>query len=119
MNTVTISGNLAADPELRFTPNGRAVINLSIGNNELVGDESKFNGFFDISLFGEQAARLQEVLKKGDRVLVTGRLQQNTWDAEDGSKRRKVMIYAQTVAPTLEFGSVSIDRAAKANTEEE
>ncbi len=110
MNTVTITGNIAGEITLRYTPTGRPVVNLSIGNNELVNGESKFNGFFDISLFGEQAERLANELKKGDRVLVTGRLQQNEWTREDQSKGRKIVIYAQTIAPTMEFHSVKLER---------
>ena len=112
MNTVTITGNLGADVTLlAATADKGAIGNFSIANNELVNGEKKLNGFFDIVVFGAQAERVAATLKKGDRAVIVGRLQQRSWtDAETNTTRRKVEIVANLVTATMEFDDLSITR---------
>lgn len=98
VNTATVSGRLTRDPELRTTTNGTAVCNLGIAcSRSRKGDDGSYTeetSFFDCvvwSGFGELVARK---CQKGDLVTVSGRLQQRSWEADDGSKRSKVEIVA-------------------------
>lgn len=98
-NRVIIMGNLTRDPEVRYTPNGTAVCNMSIAVNRKYkqGEELKEDvGFFDIVVFGKQAEACGQYLGKGDSAQFDGRLQQRRWDDKDtGAKRSKVEIVAE------------------------
>jgi single-strand DNA-binding protein len=99
-NKVILMGNLTKDPEIRYNPNGTAVANLSIAINRKykAGDESREEvSFFDIVVFGKQAEHCSQYLNKGSGVLVDGRLQQRRWETDDGQKRSKVEVVAQSV----------------------
>lgn len=99
-NKVILMGNLTKDPEIRYNPNGTAVANLSIAINRKykAGDEAREEvSFFDIVVFGKQAEHCSQYLNKGSGVLVDGRLQQRRWETDDGQKRSKVEVVAQSV----------------------
>ncbi len=101
INRVTLVGRLTRDPELRHLPSGSAVLQLGIAVNGRQKDESgnwidKPN-FFDVKVFGNQAEMLVNYLAKGRRVGVDGRLDWSSWEANDGGKRSKVEVIAQTV----------------------
>lgn len=102
MNTVTITGNLTADPELRFTPQGTPVADFSIGNNELVNGEARLQGFFDCTAWRDLAENVA-TLSKGSPVLITGRLEQQRWETEEGQTRTRVRIVALSVGTNLQF----------------
>jgi single-strand DNA-binding protein len=98
---VTLVGNLTRDPELRQTPNGRSVCQLGVavgssykdGNGEWVEKSS----FFDVVVWGAQGENCAKYLAKGNQVAVDGRLDQRSWEAQDGTKRSKVEVVANTV----------------------
>jgi single-strand DNA-binding protein len=101
LNKVLLIGNLVADPELRFTPNGAAVANLRIavnhryqGNN---GDWVDEASFFNIVAWGRQAEVANEYLKKGRPILVEGRLQSRSWETPEGQKRSTVEIVSSRI----------------------
>jgi single-strand DNA-binding protein len=101
INRVTIVGRLTRDPELRHLPSGTAVLQLGVAVNGRQKDEAgnwtdKPN-FFDVKVFGNQADALNTHLSKGRRIGVDGRLDWSSWEAQDGSKRSKVEIIAQSV----------------------
>jgi single-strand DNA-binding protein len=101
INRVTIVGRLTRDPELAHLPSGTAVLKLGVAVNGRQKDEAgnwtdKPN-FFDVTVFGNQADALNNHLAKGRRVGVDGRLDWSSWEAQDGSKRSKVEIVAQSV----------------------
>jgi len=101
INRVTLVGRLTRDPELRALPSGTSVLNLGLAVNGRQKDQSgnwidKPN-FFDVKVFGNQADALNNHLAKGRRVGVDGRLDWSSWEAQDGSKRSKVEIVAQSV----------------------
>ncbi len=105
MNALTITGNLVADPE-KGTNTGETVIaNFRIGNSEYAGpDKDPYdNGFHDVTVFGDQAENVLTKLSKGQRVVVSGRLQQRTFEREDGTKGGRVSLVAQAVGISLEF----------------
>lgn len=98
---VTLVGNLTRDPELRQTPNGTSVCQLGVAVNSSYKDGSgqwvEKPNFFDVVVWGQQGENCARYLTKGRQVAVDGRLDQRTWDAQDGSKRSKVEIIADTV----------------------
>lgn len=109
--TVSVAGNLTRDPELRFTAGGQAVCSFGIAVNR---GKDKPGEFFDVTVWEQQGENVSESLEKGDRVIVTGRLSQRSWETDDGSKRSKVEIVAYEVGPSLRWATVTgIERAAK------
>lgn len=105
---VTIVGNVTRDPELRFTPGGLAVCNFGVAVNRKRGDEEQ-TSFFDVTAFGDLAEHVAE-LPKGCRVVVVGRLEQQTWD-KDGEKRSKVVIIADEIGPSLRWATASVTKS--------
>jgi single-strand DNA-binding protein len=102
-NSITIVGNITRDPELRFTPSGQANARLGVAVNRRWQDRSsgewqEATSFFDVICWRELAENVSESLKRGTRVIVTGRLEQRTWEQE-GNKRSVVEIIADEVAP--------------------
>ncbi|HEY4695511.1 MAG TPA: single-stranded DNA-binding protein [Candidatus Hydromicrobium sp.] len=119
VNNITILGNLTRDPELRFTPNGTAVVSFGLAVNRNI--QNKNSGewetqvdFFNVTAWYKLAENCAESLNKGDRVLVSGRLSQDSWESKEGQKRSTVKIIASAVAPSLEFASCKVEKNPKA-----
>ncbi len=110
-NTITIVGNLTRDPELRFTPSGAAVANFSVAWNlkGRDGQEDKVS-YFDVACWRQLAENVSDSLTKGSRVVVHGRLDQRSWENQDGDRRSKVEIVADDVAPSLKWATAEITR---------
>src|SRR6478736_5067137 len=101
INRVTLVGRLTRDPELKHLPSGSAVLELGLAVNGRKQDASgqwvdKPN-FFDVKVFGNQAEMLSQHLGKGRRIGVDGRLDWSSWESQDGGKRSKVEVIAQSV----------------------
>ncbi|MBJ7469729.1 MAG: single-stranded DNA-binding protein [Solirubrobacteraceae bacterium] len=101
INSVTITGNLTRDPELRNLPSGTSVCDLRVAVNSSRKDQSgqwidKPN-YFDVTVFGGQAESCARYLGKGRPVAVQGRLDWSEWTTERNEKRSKVSIIADTV----------------------
>lgn len=93
-------GNLTRDPELRFTSNGSALakFGLAVNRKYKAGEEWKEEVcFVDITVWGKQAENCAEYLSKGRPVFIEGRLQFSTWETDDGQKRNKLEVVANTV----------------------
>jgi single-strand DNA-binding protein len=101
INRVTIVGRLTRDPELAHLPSGTAVLKLGVAVNgrqkDDTGNWADKPNFFDVKVFGNQADMLNQHLAKGRRIGVDGRLDWSSWEAQDGSKRSKVEIIANSV----------------------
>ena len=101
LNSVTLIGNLGADPELKSTQSGRSVCNLNIAVNEVWKDKSgqkqKRTDWFRVTVWAEQGENCAKYLKKGRQVSIDGRLQNRTWEDKDGQKRYATDIVATTV----------------------
>lgn len=101
INRVTLVGRLTRDPELRGLPSGTSVLNIGLAVNGRQKDQSgnwtEKPNFFDVKVFGAQADMLANHLAKGRRIGVDGRLEWSSWDAQDGTKRSKVEVVAQSV----------------------
>jgi single-strand DNA-binding protein len=99
-NKVILMGNLTRNPELRYTPNGTPVASfgLAVSRRFKQGEDLKEEVcFVDIVVFGKQAEHCGQYLSKGNGAIVEGRLQQRRWETEDGQKRSKHEVVAQTV----------------------
>ena len=94
MNVVALIGNVAADPELRHTPSGRAVCSFRIAVSRPGGEQADF---FTVVACERQAEVCQEYLSKGRRVSIEGRIHTSSWDTDDGESRSKVEIVASRV----------------------
>src|SRR3712207_670820 len=95
-NRVVLAGNLTRDPELRFTQEGVPVASFSIAVNR-VRSKSEAVDFFNVSAWRELGERVANYKKKGDPILVEGRLQYRTWQTPDGTKRSTVEVVADRV----------------------
>ncbi len=95
-NRVMLAGNLTRDPELRFTSNGVPVCSLSIAVNRVRSKEEAVD-FFNVSAWRELGETIANWKKKGDPILVEGRLQYRTWETPDGTKRSAVAVVADGV----------------------
>jgi single-strand DNA-binding protein len=99
LNSVNIMGNLTRDPEIRYTPAGKAVGNLSIANNRVYtknGEKVQEVSFFDVEVWGPMAENCSKYLKKGSGIIVEGRLRQDRWE-KDGKTQSRVRIAANNV----------------------
>lgn len=99
-NKIILMGNLTRDPELRYTANGTAVANFGLATNRRYkqgGELKEEVCFVDIVVFGKQAENCGEYLSKGKSVLVDGRLQYRRWENEDGQRRSKHEVVANSV----------------------
>ena len=99
-NKVILMGNLTRNPELRYTPSGTPVASfgLAVSRRFKQGEELKEEVcFVDIVVFGKQAEHCGQYLSKGNGAIIEGRLQQRRWETEDGQKRSKHEVVAQSV----------------------
>jgi single-strand DNA-binding protein len=119
VNNTTVLGNLTRDPELRFTPNGTAVVSFGLAVNRNIKNKNSGEweaqvDFFNVTAWFKLAENCAESLNKGDRVLVSGRLSQDSWESKEGQKRSTVRIVANVIAPSLEFASCKIEKNPRA-----
>jgi single-strand DNA-binding protein len=114
-NTITVIGNCTRDPELRFTPSGMAVAAFGLAvnrrwQNRQTNEWEEAVSFFDVTCWQQLAENVSESVQKGTRVLVTGRLDQRSWETNDGEKRSKVEIVADEVGPSLRYATAEITK---------
>ena len=98
INSITIIGNLTRDPELKTTPNGATLVNLSLAVNHVYvkdGEKTETAHFFDCVVWGKKAEVVEKYCKKGNRLAVSGRLEQQRWKDADDKPRSKVIINVQ------------------------
>jgi single-strand DNA-binding protein len=101
-NHTTIIGNLVEDPEVRFTNTGIAVTNLRVAVTQRVQQDGQWRddtSFFKVNVWRGQAENLADSLTQGDRVMVTGRLRQRSWETPEGEKRSVTELEADEVGP--------------------
>lgn len=114
-NTVTLVGNLVEDPELRFTPTGVAMAKLRLAVNRRWMDRSTNEWqeeahFFTATCWRDMAENVSESLRKGNRIMVTGRLQQRQWENEQGERRSMVEVSIDEIGPSLRWATASVSR---------
>ena len=116
LNRVTLIGNLTRDPELRNTPNGKAVASMSIATNrfwtDAQGQKQKEAEFHNIVMWSKLAEIASQYLHRGSKVYIEGRLQTREWTGQDGIKRYRTEI----VADNMIMLNGPADNAGKART---
>jgi single-strand DNA-binding protein len=117
-NQIVIVGNLTRDPELRYTPNGAALVKFGIAWSKRAPDESGQwrdveTSFFNVTAWRQMAENVAETLTQGSRVVVVGRLRTNTWETPEGEKRSTVEIEADEVAPSLKWATAKLERQGR------
>lgn len=117
-NTITVVGNLTRDPELRYTTAGNAHARLGIAVNrrwfnKATNEYDEEVSFFNITAWGELAEHVADTVDKGNRVVVVGRLEQRSWETDEGEKRSVVEIIADEVAPSLRWATAGVKRITR------
>ncbi len=118
-NTITVAGNITRDPELKFLNSGQAAVRLSIAvnrrwQNRQTQEWEERVSYFEVAGYGALAENAANSLTKGTRVIVSGRLEQRSWETENGEKRSIVEINADEIAPSLRFATAVVTRTPRA-----
>jgi len=116
-NNIMVVGNLTADPEIRFTKNGAAVADLRMAVNrrwQKDGEWVEETSFFDVTSWAAMAENVADSLSSGQRIMVTGRLEEQRWEDKDsGDPRRKVVIVADDIGASCRWATVEVTKVAK------
>ena len=116
---ITITGNLVAPPELRYTPSGAAVANFRVAStprrfdpqtNQWVDDEPLF---LTCNIWRQAAENVANSLTKGDRVIVTGRLRQRSYETREGEKRTVFEVETDEVGPSLRYATAQVTKTPR------
>jgi single-strand DNA-binding protein len=122
-NTMTIVGNLTADPELRFTGKGVAVVSFTIAQTPRVKEGNEWvDGqplYLNCSMWREAAENVAESLARGARVIATGKLKQRSYETKDGSKRTVVEMEVDELGVSLRYAVARPQKAARGNAKAE
>ena len=116
--TVTVVGNLVADPELRYTQSGLAVANFTIASTPKVFDKASNEWkdgdalFLRASMWREFAEHVAGSLTKGSRVVATGRLKQRSYETKEGEKRTSIELEVDEIGPSLRYATAQVTRAS-------
>jgi len=115
-NNVTLVGNATKDPELRYTTSGRGVAAFGLAVNRRYqqnGEWVEVTSFFNIVAWSDLGEHLAASISKGDRVIVTGRLEQRSYDDKDGNKRSVTEVIADEAGPSLRWAEATVERIAR------
>ncbi|MGH9135256.1 MAG: single-stranded DNA-binding protein [Ilumatobacteraceae bacterium] len=119
-STVTVVGNLTRDPELRYTTGGRGVASFGLAVNrryQVNGEWQEQVSFLNVTAWGQLGENAAATLTKGSRAIVFGRLEQRSWETQDGEKRSVVEIVADEIGPSLRWAQAQIERNERSTTE--
>ena len=117
--TITIVGNLTADPELRFTPSGAAVANFTVASTPRIYDRQSGEWkdgealFLRCNIWREAAENVAESLTRGSRVIVTGRLKQRSFETNEGEKRTGREVEVEEIGPSLRYAPAKVNKAGR------
>lgn len=115
--TITVVGNLTADPELRFTPSGAAVANFTVASTPRQFDRQSNEWkdgealFLRCNIWREAAENVAESLTRGSRVIVTGRLKQRSFETREGEKRTVFEVEVDEIGPSLRYATAKVNKA--------
>jgi single-strand DNA-binding protein len=118
-NAITVVGNITRDPELKFLNSGQAALKLSIAvnrrwQNRQTQEWEERVSYFEVVGYGAMAENAANSLTKGARVIVSGRLEQRSWETENGDKRSIVEINADEIGPSLKWATAVVTRTPRA-----
>jgi single-strand DNA-binding protein len=114
-NSVTLVGNVTRDPELRFTNTGQANVTFGLAvnrrwQNRQTQEWEEATSFFDVVCWREMAENVSESITRGARIMVAGRLEQRSWETQEGDKRSKVEVVADEIGPSLRWATAQITK---------
>ena len=114
-NSVTLVGNVTRDPELRFTNTGQANVTFGLAvnrrwQNRQTQEWEEATSFFDVVCWREMAENVSESITRGARVMVAGRLEQRSWETQEGDRRSKVEVVADEIGPSLRWATAQITK---------
>lgn len=113
-NVITMVGNITRDPELKFTRNGQAMLRVGIADNhgwkDKEGEWQTKVSFIDCVAWGQFAENLAETLEKGMRVVVTGRIDMQSWTNDNDEKRTKLELEVEGLGPDLRWATATVER---------
>ncbi len=118
--TITTVGNLTSDPELRFTPQGVAMVKFTVASTPRTFDRTKNEWadgeplFLNCTAWRDLAEHVAESLSKGARVVVTGRLRLSRWETPEGEKRSMMQLDVDEVGPSLRFATAKVQKMSRA-----
>jgi len=116
-NSVTLIGNLVDDPELRFTPSGVAMAKVRFAVSRRYQDKNndwqEETSFFGGTCWRDMAENVAESLQKGMRVIVTGRLEQRTWETQEGDKRSIIEVRIDDIGPSVRWATAAVTRTPR------
>jgi single-strand DNA-binding protein len=115
-NSVTLVGNVTKDPELRYTTGGRGVASFGLAVNrryQVNGEWQEQVSFFNIVAWGDLGENAAASLNKGNRVIVTGRLEQRSYETREGEKRSVTEVIADELGPSLRWAQAQIERISR------
>ena len=117
-NNITVVGNVTRDPELKFLNSGQAALRMSVAvsrrwQNRQTQEWEEKTSFFDVSGYGSMAENAASCIAKGARVVVTGRMEQRSWETESGEKRNAFEIVADEIAPSLRWATAVVTRTPR------
>lgn len=116
-----ISGNIGQDPELRYTPTGRAVCKLTVAHTPRTKDDDTgkwVDGdtiWYGVDVWGDQGENIAECLQKGDRVIIGGEFRERTYETREGEKRTVQEITAREIGPSMLFLQVQVKRRRRSS----
>lgn len=117
---VTLVGNLTADPTLRFTPSGAPVATFGLAvNRRWKGQNDQWQeqvSFFNVTCWRDLAQNVAESVDKGTRVVVSGRLEQRSYENREGEKRSVVEVTADDIGPSLRWATAAVHRNQRSDT---
>ena len=122
-SNVTLIGNVTRDPELRYTPSGQAVAKFGLAVNRVwtdrqTNERKEAVSFFDIVAWREMAENVGESLQKGSRIIVSGRLEQRSWETPEGDRRSAVEVVADEIGPSLRWATATVTRNERRSGED-
>jgi single-strand DNA-binding protein len=115
-NTVTIVGNITRSPELRFTTGGKGIASFGIACNrrwQQNGEWQEKVSFFNVTAWDSLGENCCASFVKGDRVIVTGRLEQREYETQQGEKRNVVEIVADEIGASVRWATVTVQRTER------
>ncbi|HEV2427191.1 MAG TPA: single-stranded DNA-binding protein [Acidimicrobiales bacterium] len=117
-NSITVVGNITRDPELKFLNSGQAAVRFSVAvnrrwQNRQTQEWEERTSYFEVTGYGAMAENAANSLTKGARVVVTGRLEQRSWETDQGDKRSVVEINADEIAPSLRFATATVTKVPR------
>ncbi|HVK21012.1 MAG TPA: single-stranded DNA-binding protein [Actinokineospora sp.] len=117
--TITVIGNLTADPELRFTPSGAAVASFTVASTPRTFDKASGEWkdgealFLRCNIWRQAAENVAESLTRGARVIVSGRLKQRSFETREGEKRTVIELEVDEVGPSLKYATAKVNKVSR------